>query len=158
MANPIDTTNNTSNFVRLQGVTSTKEVLFSASVAVEEGSLVYPNPAQAGQYTKADSTAGWHFAVIKKTIASTDSDFASTKLVEVEVPRDNGVEFKFTVWAWTFTQADEGKYADLTDEKSVAVDTSTKKQVFITKFISSTEWRCTLAWNLWAGEALPTTS
>jgi len=58
MANPTDSVNNVQNFERAKGVTEIVEVLFSASVAVEEGSLVYPNPSAAGQYTKADATAG----------------------------------------------------------------------------------------------------
>jgi hypothetical protein len=36
MSNPIDTTNNVQNFVRVKGKTEIIEVLFSASVAAEE--------------------------------------------------------------------------------------------------------------------------
>lgn len=158
MANPSDKTNDVSNFTLAKWDTEIVEVLFSASVAVEEWSLVYPNPSTAGQYTKADSTAWNNFWVIRQTIASTDSDYASTKTVKVEVPRGNNVEWYFTVWAWTFTQADEGKYADLNDEKTIAVDTSSKKQVFITKYISSTKGKCVLAGNLGSWQALPATT
>jgi hypothetical protein len=158
MSTPVDNVNNNSNFVRVKWKTAIREVLFSASVEVEEGSLVYPNPSAAWQYTKADSTAWWNFWVVKKTIASTDSDYASTKLVPVEFPTSNDVEWKFTVWAWTFTQADEGKYVDLHNEKSVAVDTTSKLQFFITKYISSTVWNGILAWNLASWQQLPATS
>jgi len=58
MANPSESVNNTGNFVRVRGKTEIIEVLFSASVAAEEGALVYPNPSAAGQYTVADATAG----------------------------------------------------------------------------------------------------
>jgi len=34
--------------------------------------------------------------VIRQTIASTDSDYASTKLVKVEFPIEPSVEFEFT--------------------------------------------------------------
>lgn len=156
--NPVDKVNDNSNFVRVKGKTEIVEVLFSASVAIEEGSVVYPNPAAAGQYTKADSTAWENFGVIRQTIASTDSDYASTKIVKIEVPRDNNVEWKFVVGAGTFTQADEWKYADLNNEKTVAVDTSTKGHLLITKYVSATEWRCIFAGNVWAGKALPATT
>ena len=158
MTNPVDKVNNVQNFERAKGKTEVIQVLFSASVAVEEGSLVYPNPAAAGQYTKADATAGWNFGVIRQTIAATDSNYASTKTVSIEVPRDNNVEFYFTVWAGTFTQADEGKYVDLNNEKTIAVDTSAKKVFFITKYVSATRGKGILAWNLGSWEALPVTS
>jgi len=158
MANPTDSVNNVQNFERAKGVTEIVEVLFSASVAVEEGSLVYPNPSAAGQYTKADATAGWNFGVIRQTIASTDDDYASTKTVKVEVPRENNVEWFFTVWSGTFTQADEGKLVDLADEKSVAVDGTTAPTFWITKYISATRWKGILAWNLGSGPALPATT
>lgn len=158
MSNPIDKINDNSNFVRTKGKTELIEVLFSASVAAEEGSIVYPNPWQAGQYTVADSTAWNNFGVIRQTIAATDLDYASTKKVLIEVPRENNVEWKFTVGSGTFTQADEWKYADLVDEKSVAVDTQSKLVVFITKYVSATEWRCIFAGNLGSGLWLPATS
>ena len=158
MANPTDKVNDVSNFVRAKGKTEIIEVLFSASVAAEEGSLVYPNPSAAGQFTKADATAGNAFGVIRQTIASTDSDYASTKLVKVEVPRENNVEWYFTVGAGTFTQADEWKLCDLNSEKDVAVDTQSKLVIYISKYISSTRGKCILAGNLWAWVSLPATS
>lgn len=137
-----DKRNNISNFVRREGKTKIVKKLLTASVAVEEGSLVYPDPGNAGQITKADATAGNFFGVIKETIATTDDNFASTKMVAVEVPIEQWVEWDFTVWSGTFTAADVDKYADLVDEKSVAVDTTTKKSVYITKFLTSTRGRC----------------
>lgn len=149
-----DKRNNVSNFTSKVWKTKIVYKTLTASIAVEEGSLVYPDPGNAGQVTKADSTAGNFFGVIRQTIASTDDDYTSTKQVAVEVPTEQGVEWDFTVWAGTFTSADVDKYADLNDEKSVAVDTSTKKQVYITKYISATKGRCTFA--LMSG--LPVTS
>ena len=63
MSTPTDNVNNTGNFVRVKWKTQIREVLFSASVAAEEGGLVYPNWSAAGQYTVADATAGgWALA------------------------------------------------------------------------------------------------
>lgn len=156
MTNPVDKINNTSNFVRVKGKTEIIEVLFSASVAAEEGSIVYPNPGAAGQYTKADSTAGNNFGVLCQTIAATDSDYASTKLVKIEVPRENNVE-----WEWTATallQTDEGTYVDLSDEVTVNDGASSKKVIFVKKYISATRWRFIFAWNLGSGIALAATT
>lgn len=158
MANPSDKTNHNENFVRAKGRTATKTVKMTASVAAEEGSILYPDPGNAGQYTIADSTAGGEFVVLRKTIASTDSDYASTKNVVVEYPVDWGVEWYFSVGAGTFTAADIGAYADLNDGVSVAVDTASKKHVLITGYISATRGKCTLAGNVGSGLALPATT
>jgi len=157
MANPTDSVNNTANFTRAKGKTETIEVLFSASVAATEWALVYPNPAAAGQYTIADATAGGNFGVIKQTIATTDSDYASTKLVKVEVPRENNVEWLWTAWG-ALAQTHEGTYVDITDSVTVNEATSSKKVIFVKNFISATKGRFIFAWNLWSGTALPVTS
>lgn len=137
-----DKRNNVSNFVRRAGKTKIVLKKLTASIAVEEWSLVYPDPGNAWQITKADATAGNFFWVIKQTIATTDDDYASTKMVAVEVPIESWVEWDFTVWSGTFTAADIDKYADLVNEKSVAVDTTSKKSVYITKYLTSTRGRC----------------
>lgn len=158
MSNPSDSTNNTRYFTRLKGQTKTIQGIFTASVAIAQGGMVYPDPGNPGQWTKADSTAGESFGVIMQTIASTDSDYASTKVVNIEVPAEPGVEWKFLVGSGTFTAADVNKYADLLDEVSVAVDVTTKKQLFITGYVSATEGRCMIAGNVPAGMALPATT
>ena len=158
MTNPTDNVNDVTNFVRAKGETEIIEVLFSASIVAAEWALVYPNPSAAGQYTIADATAGWNFGVIRQAIAATDSDYASTKRVKVEVPRWNNVEWFFTVWSGTFTQADEGKLVDLANSVSVAVDWTTAPTFWITKYISATRWKGILGWNLGSGPALPATT
>jgi len=158
MANPTEKVNDVSNFVRVKGKTEMVEVTLTASVAIAEWGIVYPDPSNAGQYTKADTTAWNNFGVIRQTIAATDSDYASTKKVLIEVPRDNNVEWEFTVGSWTFTAADEGKYADILTEVTIAVDVQTKSQVFITKYLSATRGKLIFAWNLGSWMALPVTS
>jgi hypothetical protein len=76
--------------------------------------LVYPNPGSAGTYTVADSTAGGNMGVIRQTIATTDDDYASTKLVKVEFPVEPTVEWEFTAGG-ALAQTHEGTYIDLTD-------------------------------------------
>ncbi len=155
--NPIQPTNNTQNFVLIKGKTRLVKVILTASVAAEEGSVLYPDPVTAGQYTIGDATAGDKFVVIRQTIASTDDDFASTKEVLVEEPMEASVEWEFTVTG-TFTAADVAKYVDLSDEKTVNVDASAKKVVFITAFINSTRGRGSFSGNTAAGLAMAVTS
>lgn len=157
MANPSDSTNNTRNFVRVKGKTEIIEVLFSASVAAAEGAIVYPNPGAAGQYTVADSTAGNNFGVIRQTIAATDSDYASTKIVKIEVPRENNVEWEGTAGG-ALAQTHEGTYVDLTDSVTVNEGASSKKVIFVKKYISATRGRFIFAGNLGSGIALAATS
>ena len=156
MANPTDTINNTTNFVRIKGKTEVKQVLFAASIAAEEGAIVYPDPGNAGQFTIADSTAWNNFGVIKQTIATTDSDYASTKLVSVEFPKENGVVWKGTATA--LAQTDEWTYVDLTSSLVVNDGASSKKVIYVEKFISLTEGHFIFAGNLGAGIAMAATS
>lgn len=158
MANPPDSTNNTRYFTRAQGLTKVITGIFTASVAAAEGAIVYPDPGNAGQWTKADSTAGASFGVLMQTIASTDADYASTKVVNIEVPAEPGVKWFFLVGSGTFTAADVNKYCDLVDEISVAVDTTSKLSILITDYISATRGMCTFAGNVPAGLALPATT
>lgn len=157
MSTPSDNVNNTSNFVSKKGKTVIREVLFSASVAAEEGSVVYPNPWAAGQYTVADATAGNNFGIIRQTIASTDADYASTKLVSVEFPLETGVEWEFTAWG-ALAQTHEWTYVDLTDATTVDEGSSSKKVILVTKFLTTTRGRGIFAGNAGAWLALPATS
>ena len=155
--NPIQRINKTQNFLLIKGKTRLVPVKLTASVAVEDGSVLYPDPGNAGQYTKWDATAGGKFVIIRRTVATTDDDFASVKEVLVEEPMEASVEFEFTV-TWTFTAAAVGTYVDLSDEKTVNVDASAKKVVFITGFINSTRGRGSFAGNVSAWTAMPVTS
>lgn len=157
MATPTDSVNNTQNFVRVKWKTEIREVLFSASVAAEEWGLVYPNPSAAGQYTVADATAWGNMGVIRQTIASTDSDYASTKLVKVEFPVEQNVEWEFTA-GWALAQTHEWTYIDLTDYVTANEAASTKDVIFVTKYISTTRGRGILAGNIWAGQWMNATT
>lgn len=158
MTNPVDKVNHVENFVRVKGRTKMIEGVFTASVAAEEGAIVYPDPGNAGQWTIADSTAGNAFGVIRQTIASTDSDYASTKTVQIEVPDEPAVEWEGTIGSGTFTAADVNKYCDLVDGVSVAVDTQSKNVVFVAGYVSATRGRFIFAGNLPAGLAMAATT
>jgi len=151
------TYNHNENFTRLNGAVKTIKVLMTASIAAEQWAALYPDPWNAWQFTIADWTT-WNFVwIIQQTIATTDSDFASTKMVTVEIPTQNWTEYRFRVWAWTFTAADVWKKVDFhTDGASLAVDTTSTPVAIITGVISSTEWRCIFLGN-WLS-ALPATT
>lgn len=149
---------NVKNFDYVSGRVSTRSVPFVASVAAQMGSVVYPDPGNAGYYTIADSTAGDNFGIIQQTIATTDDDYASTKNVTVEFPSYQNTVYRFTRGSGTLTSADVGKYVDLYDEKSLAVDTTSKNVFLITGVIDADHGYGVFAGNVGAGRALPATT
>ncbi len=111
----------------------------AASTVFALWDLVYSANA-SGTIIPADSTSGDHIGVILKPIASTDSDYASTKLVPVLVPDDIRAEFEVDVDTGTaLTTAMVGSRYDLTDANSLNVGAQSKKVVTITKFVSATK-------------------
>lgn len=109
----------------------------AASQVFAHGDLVYANAS--GAVIPADSTSGDHIGVIQKTVAATDSDYASTTLVPLLVPYDD-TEFEVDVDTGTaLTTAMVGNRYDLTDANSLNVGATSKKVVTITKFISATK-------------------
>jgi len=83
--------------------------------------------------------------VLHHTIASTDSDYATARLVEVEVPVEKNVVWKCTVdAAAALTSTDMGDYMDISSVSgttSSAVDTTaTDEDIFYcVGYISATE-------------------
>ena len=100
--------------------------------------LVYADGSGAVQ--PADATSGDHIGVCLKTIAATDSDYASNTLIPVLVPSDSRAEFEVDVDTGTaLTTAMVGSRYDLTDANSLNVGGTSKKVVTITKFVSATK-------------------
>jgi hypothetical protein len=123
-------------FVRLTGKPNIEWYPKKASTAFAVGDLVYADGSGAIQ--PADSTSGDHIGIIMKDVASTDSDYASTTKVPVDVPRD-GDEFVVDVGTGTFTAAMVGSRYDLKDENEIDVSATSKKVVTVTRFISSSK-------------------
>lgn len=107
-----------------------------ASTAFTNGALVYADGSGAIQ--PADSTSGMHIGVIQKTVAATDSDYASTTLVPVLVPSDD-TEWLADVGTGTATAALVGTQCDLTNSVGVDVGSTSKNVVTVTQFISSSK-------------------
>jgi len=86
----------------------------------------------------SSTAAADHVGVIRKTIAATDSDYATARLVPVDVPVE-----RFTQWEMDVTSglvaADVFKEVDLTDAGTVNRGASSVKAVRPTKVISTTK-------------------
>lgn len=85
------------------------------------------------------STAANIKGVILKTIASTDSDYASTTLVPVLVPLNPETLFEVDVTTGTLAASSEGLKFDLTDAAGVNQSATTNKVMLCEKYISASK-------------------
>jgi len=107
-----------------------------ASTTFAEGDLVYFNTS--GQVIPADATSGQHVGVIKKAVATTDTDYATANvLVPIEVPLD-----RWTLWTVPTSgavAADVGNQIDLTDAGTADRSAGAKDALLVTGIVSATE-------------------
>lgn len=76
--------------------------------------------------------------LIKKTVASTDSDYASTTNVPVEVPNAEA-EYLFDASTTAAALTDVGEYVDyVSATRSVNVGATDQNDVYVTGFVSTT--------------------
>ena len=76
--------------------------------------------------------------ILRKTIASTDADYADNTLIPIEVPVELNVEWQFDADSG-LTATSLGLYRDLIDENTVDGDDDTSaSQIVVTRFISAT--------------------
>ena len=108
----------------------------TTSTAFTNGGLV---DFTSGLLTAATSSsaAAALVGVIRHTIASTDADYATARLVEVEVPVEKNVEWEFDTSSLVST--DIGVLADLTDSVTVNRGASSVDVIRILRVISSTK-------------------
>lgn len=126
-------------FVRKQGRTKIKWLPVTTSTAMTKGAIVRWASGLIDLATSS-SAPSTHVGVIAKTIASTDSDYATSRLVPVEVPVDADVEWEAAVTSG-LVAADKGLFQDLTDSLTVNRGASTYDAVQCTRVISSTKGR-----------------
>ncbi len=108
----------------------------TASLAMVAGDMTILTTGEIALATATDENI---VGILRKTIASTDSDFASTTLVPIEVPVELNVEWEF-VADGDLTAAMLGLYRDLIDENTVdGNDDTSGSQIVVTRFISATE-------------------
>ena len=109
-----------------------------ASTAFTEGSLVSGNEdATSNTFVASSSSSERVIGVIGKTIASTDSDYASETKVPVQVD-ELGI-WEFDVGTGTADVNDEQGYIDLADASNVDVTASAIDMVFVTGFVSGSK-------------------
>lgn len=137
-------------FIRYKGKTKTVWLPITASTVITKGAVV---SWASGLLIAATSstTALSHAGVIKRTIASTDSDYAtSARLVPVEVPVEKNV-----IWTADFTATlvttDLGAEVDFTDSLTVNRGASSVDTCIIQEFISTTKGRVLISF--YAGKA-----
>lgn len=124
-------------FRRIQGKTKIMWLPVTVSTALSAKSLVAWSSGYliAATSSTAPST---HVGILRKAIAATDSDYATARLVAVEVPVEN-----YVIWEADVTSglvvADRGLYQDLTDSVTVNRGASTYDAVQCVKVISTTK-------------------
>ncbi len=124
-------------FVRKQGKTKLMWLPVTVSTALSKGALV---AYSSGYLIAATSTTTCSsiVGVLRHAIASTDSDYATARLVEVEVPVEKNVVWEAAVTSG-LVAADIGLYQDLTDSLTVNRAASTYDIVQCVKVISTTK-------------------
>lgn len=117
----------------------TKEVALpvTASTAISAGALLTFSSGRLVAAT-AGTTAANIVGVLKKTIAATDDDYASTRDVSVIVPVERHVEWEADVTSG-LVAADVGLEQDLTDASTVNRGASSVDIVKCQKVLSSTK-------------------
>ena len=89
----------------------------------------------------ADASDAELIGICLKTVASTDSDYASNTRIPVLVPETRGAEFEGDVGTGTLTVADEGLEMDLKDADGIDQSAPTTDVVVCTRFISASKGR-----------------
>lgn len=133
-------------FTKVAGKTKMMYLPVAASVAITSGNLV---AFASGTLVHATNTVDSFYiiGVARKTIASTDSDYASAKLIPVEVPVEQNVIYRAPVAQGTLATSSVGLYFDLTtadDGSGIDQSASSLDIALCTKYISATEGYFTL--------------
>lgn len=123
-------------FIKVAGKTKNMWYPVTPSTALAARSLVVFSSGKLIAATASDA-ANTIVGILVKAIAATDSDYASDRLVAVEVPVEKNVEYEFDTASLVAT--DVGTLADLTDASTVNRGASSVDVVRITKYLSATK-------------------
>lgn len=123
-------------FTKYKGKTVTRWLPVTVSTTFTKGDIV---KFSSGAIIKATTTSAAKDAVgvIKKTIAATDADYATARLVPVEVPLEKMVQWRSTGVA--LVASENGLWMDLASAGTVDRAGSTYDAVQQFSVISSTE-------------------
>ncbi len=124
-------------FIRKRGKTKFMWLPVTVSTTFTKNSLV---AWSSGYLIEATNTAAGKLmaGVIRHAITATDADYATARLVEVEVPVEKYVEWEADFTA-SLVVADRGLYCDLTNNYTVTRAASTYDIVQVTRYISTTK-------------------
>lgn len=122
--------------IRKSGLT--KEIYFPKAASTAFTLNCFVKFDASGHVIPSVSTDATILGVCLKTIASTDSDYASNTLIPIEVPVEKAVEWIVPVETGTATAALVGTQCDLNDSLGVNVNGTSHNPVYITQFISAT--------------------
>lgn len=110
-----------------------------ASTAFAKDSLVQFDGS--GAVEPSTSTSDDNVGIIRKAIAATDSDYASTTKVPIEVPLSPYSEMEGDVSTGTLAASSVGSYFDLTDASGVNQSSGANTAVLCTGYISASKGR-----------------
>jgi hypothetical protein len=123
-------------FRKVLGLTKTVWLPVTPSTALAAGSLVAFTSGKLVAAT-AVTTAPSIVGVLKQAITATDADYASNRLVPVEIPAERHVIWEFS--GTGFGATDIGTHVDLTDASNVDGAATAVGVVLPTKILSSTK-------------------
>ena len=124
------------SFILRQGKTKTMLLPVTTSTALTKDTLVTFSSGLLIAATSSTASADI-VGVVRKTIASTDSDYATARLIPVDVPVE-----RFTVWEGDTASAvstDIGIETDLTNAGTVNRGATSVKAVRMNKLLSATK-------------------
>lgn len=124
---------------RSRGDVTIRPYLKGASVAFTFGDIVTKDASGFLAKATASTPRANLLGLIQRTVLSTDSDYASNTLVNVEVFEHDPGEFKLDVGTGSLTQAMVGKQFDLKDENEVDVTSNAIGHVTCVRYISATQ-------------------
>jgi len=124
-------------FKRYAGRTKVIYLPVTVSTAFTEGAVVSSSAGVLIAAT-ASTTALTHMGIIRKTIASTDSDYATARKVPVEVPVEKNVEWLGDVTSG-LVAADIGLEVDLTNSLNIDRAATAIKVAMVRSVITSTK-------------------
>lgn len=123
-------------FIKYKGKTVTRWLPVTTSTTFTKGDIVQWS---SGLLIKATTTSAAKDAVgvIKKTIAATDADYATARLVPVEVPMEKMVQWRTT--GTSIVAGDIGLWVDLAAAGTIDRGGSTYDAAQVVQVLSSTE-------------------
>lgn len=128
------------SFRKYQGATKKVWLPMTTSLALLKGTLVEFTSGRIAA-ADADEAGDAIVGVLGKTIASTDTDYATARLVPVEVPTERHVMWEADATGFTAGGTDEGVEYGISDSATVDKTETTAKAFKVMQVVSATKVR-----------------